>query len=113
MLRVRHFVVVIHHNVVDGRPHFLKNFSGLVNRDLVLLGRFRCLGQIRYLDGVIHLHDVLDDLAASINDFAVTWDQLLEKLLHQIQRCDHFERVRLGVLLRNLAGSPVGLPAGS
>ena len=28
----------MHHNVVDGRLHFLSLFSGLVNRDLRVLG---------------------------------------------------------------------------
>ena len=102
---VRHFVVVIHPNVVDGRLRFLSRFSGPVNRDRVLLGRLRVLGQIQFLDGVIHLHDVKDDLAASISDLAVTQGQPLDTLLHQVQRRDHFERVvgmLLGVLLRNL-----------
>ena len=43
-VRVRHFVVVIHPNVVDGRLRFLSRFSGPVNRDLVL-GRLRVLGK--------------------------------------------------------------------
>ena len=92
------------HNVVDGRLRFLNLFSGLVNRDPVLLVGFRVLGQIRFLDA-IHLHDVLDDLAANISDFAATQDPLLDILLQQIQSRDHFERVvgvLLGVLLRNL-----------
>ena len=55
--QVRRFVEVIPHNVVDGRLRFLNHFSGHVNRDLVLLGRLRVLGQIQLLDGVIHLHD--------------------------------------------------------
>ena len=99
---VRHFGVVIHHSVVDGRLRFLNRFSGLVNRDLVLLGRFRVLGQIRILDGVLHLRDSCDALATSISDLR---GQLLGLLIHQIQRLDHFERVvglLLGVLLRNL-----------
>ena len=83
--------MVTHHYVVDGRLRFLNRFSGLVNRDLVLLGRFRVLGQIKFLDGVVHLHDISDDLATS--DLAVTQDQLLDILSHQIQRLDHFERV--------------------
>ena len=51
-VRVRHFVEVIHHNVVDGRLRFLKRFSGLVNRDLVLLGRLRVLEPIQFHDFV-------------------------------------------------------------
>ena len=93
------------HNVVDGRLRFLNRFSGLVNRGLVLLGRLRVLGQIQFLDGVIHLHDFRDVSATSISDLTVTQDQLLDALLHRIQRRDHFERVvkvLLGVLLRNL-----------
>ena len=42
------------HNVVDGRLRFLNRFSGLVNRDLVLLGRLRVPRQIQFLDGVDH-----------------------------------------------------------
>ena len=102
---MRHFVVVIHPNVVDGRLRSLSRFSGTVNRDRVLLGRLRVLGQIQFLDGVVHLHDVRDDLAASISDLAVTQGQPLDTLLHQVQRRDHFERVvgmLLGVLLRDL-----------
>ena len=104
-VRVRHFVVVIHHNVVDSRLRFLNRFSGLVNRGLVLLGRPRVLGQIQFLDGVIHLHDFRDVSTTSISDFTVTQDQLLHALLHRIQRRDHFERAVKGlleVLLRNL-----------
>ena len=96
--------MVIHPNVVDGRLRFLNRFSGPVNRDLVLLGRLRVLGQTQFLNGVIHLHDVRDDLAASISDLAVTQDQHLDTPLHQIQRRDHFEPVvgmLLGVLLRD------------
>ena len=63
---------VIHHNVVDGRLRFPNRFSGLVNRDLVFLGRLRVLGQIQFL-----LPDIRDDLATSIGDIAVTQDQLL------------------------------------
>ena len=73
--------MVIHHNVVDGRPRFLNCFSGLVNRDLVLLGGFRVLGQIQFLDGVLHLHDIRDVLASSISDLAVAPDQPLDILL--------------------------------
>ena len=80
-IKVRHFVVVKPHNVVDGRLRFLNRFSGLVNRDLVLLGGFRVLGQIQFLDGVTHLHDVRDDLASSISDLAAAQDQLLDILL--------------------------------
>ena len=71
-VRVRHFVVVIHHNVVDGPLRFLNRFSGPANHDLVLLGRPSVLGQIQCPHGVIHLHDVRDDLATSISDLAVT-----------------------------------------
>ena len=92
---------------------FFNLFSGLDNRDLVLHGGFRVLGEILFLDGVIHLHDVRDDLAASISDFAVTQDQLLDILLHQIQRRDHFERV-VGVFFSEFpAESLAGLPVGS
>ena len=80
-IRVRRFVVVIPRNVVDGRLRFLNRFSGLVNHDLVLLGRFHLLGQIQLHDGVVHLHDVRDDLASSLSDLAVTQDQLLDILL--------------------------------
>ena len=89
-VRVRRFVVVIPHNVLDGRLRFLNRFSGLVNRDVVLLGRFRVLGQIQLHDGVIHLHDFREVLATSISDLR---GQLLGILIHQIQRLDHFERV--------------------
>ena len=102
---VRQFVVVIAHSVVDGRLRFLNCFSGFVNRDLVHLGRLRVLGQIQFLDSVLHLHDISDDLATCIGALAVTQDQLLDILIHQIQRLDHFERVigvLLGILLRNL-----------
>ena len=75
--------MVIHHNVVDGRLRFPNRFSGPFNRDLVRLGRLRVRGQSQFLDGVFHLHDVRDDLAAS-SDLAVTQDQLLDTLLHQI-----------------------------
>ena len=101
-VRVRHVVVVMHHNVVDGRLRFLNRFSGLVNRDLVLLGRLRVLGHIRFVDGVLHLRDFRDVLATSMSDLR---SQLLGILIHQIQRLDHFERVvglLLGVLLRSL-----------
>ena len=110
------------HNVVDGRLRFLNRFSGLVNRGLVLLGRLRVLGQIQFLDGVIHLQDFRDISTISISDLTVTQDQLLDALLHRIQRRDHFERVvkvLLGVLLRNLLRDflrdflPVGPPVGS
>ena len=80
-VRVRHFVVVIHQNVVDGRLRSLNRFSGLVNRDLVVLGRLRVLGQIQFLDGVLHLHDFRDDLAISISELAVTQDQGLDRLV--------------------------------
>ena len=72
IIKVRCFVVVIHHKVVDGRVRFLNLFSGLVNRGLVLLGSLRVLGQIQFLGGVTHLHDVHDDLATTIRDLAVT-----------------------------------------
>ena len=62
---------------------FPNRFRGPFNRDLVLLGRLRVRGQSQFLDGVFHLHDVRDDLAASISDLAVTQDQLLDTLLHQ------------------------------
>ena len=108
---VRRFVVVTHHSVVDGRLRFLNRFSGLVNRGLVLRGRLRVLGQIRFLDGVLHLRDVL---ATSISDLR---GQLLGKLIHHIQRLDHFERV-VGAASRSSpaespAGSPPGLPVDS
>ena len=70
---LRRFVVVIHHNVVDGRLRFLNRFNGL-------------LGQIQFLDCVLHLRDVRDDLPASISGLAVTQDQILDILLHQIRR---------------------------
>ena len=110
-VRVRRFVVVMHHSVVDGRLRFLNRFSGLVNRGLVLRGRLRVLGQIRFLDGVLHLRDVL---ATSISDLR---GQLLGKLIHHIQRLDHFERV-VGAASRSSpaespARSPLGLPVGS
>ena len=36
-VKVRHVVVVMHHNVVDGRLRFLTLLSGLVSRDLRVL----------------------------------------------------------------------------
>ena len=42
-VRVRHVVVVMHHNVVDGRLRFLTLLSGLVSRDLRVLGRLGLL----------------------------------------------------------------------
>ena len=116
-VRVRHFVVVIPHNVDDGRLRCLNRFSGLVNRDLVHLGRPRVLGQIQFFYGVLHLHYVRDDLATCISDLAVTQDQLLDLLIRQIQSLDHFERVvgvLLAVLLRDLLRDfLVGLLVGS
>ena len=104
--------MVIHRNVVDDRLRFLNRFSGPANHDLVLLGRLSVLGQIQFSHGVIHLHDVRDDLATSMSDLAVSENQHLDTLLHRIQRLrpasevgDHFERVvgeLLGVLLQNL-----------
>ena len=66
--------MAIPHNVVNGRLRFLNRFSGLVNRDLIHLGRLRVLGQIQFLDGVLHVHDFCDVLATSISDLR---DQLL------------------------------------
>ena len=88
VVRVRHVgvVFVIRRKVVDGRLRFLDLFSGPANRHLVLLGRLRVLGQVLFLHGVNHLHDVRDDLATSISDLAVSQDQLLDTLLHQVQR---------------------------
>ena len=42
-VKVRHVVVAVHHNVVDGRLRFLTLLSGLVSRDLRVLGRLRFL----------------------------------------------------------------------
>ena len=46
-VKVRHFVVVTEHKVVDGRLRFLNLFSGRFNRDFVLVGRLRVLEQIQ------------------------------------------------------------------
>ena len=78
--------MVIPHNVVDGRLRFLNRFRRLRHRDLVLLGGFHVLGQIQLHDGVVHLHDVRNDLESSISDLAVTQDQFLDILHHQIRR---------------------------
>ena len=101
-IKVLHFVVVIPHNVVDCRLRFLNRISRLVNRHLVLLGRLRVLGQIQLFDGVIHLNGVRGDLPTCNSDLAVTQDQLLDFLLHQIPRRDHCERVVGVLLLRSL-----------
>ena len=45
---VRHFVGVVHHNVADGRLRVLYLFSGLVHRDLALVGRLRVLGLLPF-----------------------------------------------------------------
>ena len=50
----------------------------IVNRDLVLLGRLRVLGQNQFLDDILPLHDDRDDLTTCISDLAVTQDQLLD-----------------------------------
>ena len=74
---------------------------------LYFRGRLRVLGQIRFLDGVLHLRDVL---ATSISDLR---GQLLGKLIHQIQRLDHFERVGRAASRSSPAESPAGLPVDS
>ena len=111
-------------NVVDGRLRFPNLSSGLVNRDLVLLGRLRVLGLIH--STMVSFAFTMSAMTTSIRDLAVTHHHLLDILLHQIQCpeiyfwCDHFERVvgvLLGGLARNLSGSlarlPAGLPVGS
>ena len=72
-------------NVVDGRLRFPNLSSGLVNRDLVLLGRLRVLGQIH--STMVSFAFTMSAMTwpASIRDLAVTHHHLLDILLHQIQ----------------------------
>ena len=101
-----------------------KRFSWLVNSDLVLLWRLRVLGQIQFLDGVLNVHDVRDDLEAKISDLAVTQDPLLDILLRQIRHAEicFWSKWSLWTFCwgasrsspaESLSGSPAGLPDGS
>ena len=98
--------MVIHHNVVDGRLRFAEPFRR-TRQSLVLyfLEDFVFLGKSNSLMVSFTFTIFRDVSATSVSDFTVTQDQLLDALLHRIQRRDHFERavkVLLGVLLRNL-----------
>ena len=74
------------------------------------LQRIRVLGQIQFLDGVIHLHDVSDDLASVTSqspktNFLISCSIKFNVLIFVSGVSDHFEHVvgvLLGVLLRNL-----------
>ena len=87
---VRHVVVVMHHILmVDGRLRFLTLLSGLVSRDLRVLGRLRVLGLLPFA-------------VQSVASQQSMTSCLFCDLLRVRANFEHVVGVLLGGLLRNL-----------